>query len=101
MDTGPILTLEQTKSIGERAATVLVTWAVARGWIPTGDATVMVGFVVSVIPLVWAWWHNRQQALVQKAATVPNTTVVTVPALAAAAPEKNVVSAAANVVVPA
>ena len=59
--------------------------------------------VIAVRPVVsvwYAWWVNRPKAILQSAAAVPGTTVVTVPEIAHATPETNIVSATTNVVVP-
>lgn len=93
------ITAEQWKGMADRGAAILVTWLVTKGYISAEDAANYVVIIVGVAGLAWGWWVNRQKALLQSAATVPNTTVVTAPVLAATTPEPNIVSNVTNAVV--
>lgn len=97
------LTSEQVKAIIERGATVfatwLATWLVQKGYLGASDAAQFIAAIVGLGAMGWGAWVNRDKALVQAAATVPNTTVVTEHAVAVATPEPNIVSAAVKEVV--
>lgn len=102
-----LLTTEQLKGMGDRVATVFATWLVTylvnKGIIAPGDAVALIAQIGPVFigagALIWGWWVNRNKALVQAAAAIPNTVVVTEHALAASTPEPNIVSAATAAVV--
>lgn len=87
---------DQVKGIIERAITVLATvglnWLVRKGYLGESDAATLLPAIVLLPSLMYGWWINRPQALVQSVATIPGTVVVTQPALAKALPETNVVS---------
>ncbi len=74
-------------------AMAVLTKLVAKGYIDQDMAAYMAGGAVTLFGGAWAWWINRPKALLQSAAAVPGTTVVTTPALAAATPnESNILS---------
>lgn len=73
---------------------------VAAGYLDADMAPYVAGGIVTLVGGVWAWWINRPKALLQSAASVPGTTVVTTPDLAKATPnEANIVSNTNNKVV--
>lgn len=87
------MTWDQIKGIIERIVLVGLTWAATRGYITSADVATISAAVLAVIGAAYAWWINRPKAIAQAAANIPNTTVVTTPALAAATPEtSNIVS---------
>lgn len=59
-------------------------WLVAKGYISASDAAQYIPLLVGIGAAVYAWWINREKALLQSAAAVPGTTVVTTPTLAKA-----------------
>lgn len=59
---------EQAKGIIERIATVAVTYAVGRGWIPVGQSADIVAIIILAGGIAWGWKINTAPAL-QKAAT--------------------------------
>jgi hypothetical protein len=89
-------TKDQITALIERAALVSVTYAVSKGWIDVKMASDLGPLVIGILSLAYAWWINRPQAIVQSAAALPDTTVVTSPELANSTPEKNIVSTATN-----
>lgn len=93
-------TKDQITGLIERAALVFVTYAVSRGWIDVKLATDLGPALIGILSLSYAWWVNRPKAIVQSAAALPHTTVVTTPEIATATPEANIVSEATNTVVP-
>lgn len=75
---------------------IVGSMAVALGYISPEKAGVLVSNILAVIgPLmilggiVWSWFANTEKALVQSAAAIPGTVVVTTAALAKATPEQN------------
>lgn len=84
---------DQLKGMLDRAAAVLVTmalgWMVKRGWLGESDAATLAPAIVLLPAIAWGWWNNRDKALVQSAANVPGTVVVTSAALAASTPDQN------------
>lgn len=97
------LTSDQVRGMLDRAASVLATmflaWCVKKGFIGESDSAALLPAVILLPSLAWGWWVNRNKALVQSAANVPGTLVVTTPALAAATPESNIVPATSTKVV--
>lgn len=102
-------TWDQIKGIAERLITVglasALSLAVLKGWITKQQA---IDYGAELAPLIiaaaaagYAAWHNRPKALVQRAAALPGTAVVTTPDLANSTPERNIVSSAAVEIVPA
>ena len=89
---------DQVKGVADRAIAMLLVWLVAKGYIGESEAATIGTVIIGLLSLAWGWWINRDKALVQSAATVPGTTVVTTADLAASTPETNIVSGASNVV---
>lgn len=87
---------DQFKGMLDRAVAVVVTmllgWMVRKGWLGESDAATLTPAVVLLPALAWGWWINRNKALVQSAAAIPGTVVVTTPELAQSTPENNIVS---------
>lgn len=88
---------DQMRGMLDRAATVLATmflhWLVSKGVLGESDAAQLLPAVVLLPAIAWGWWNNRDKALLQSAASVPGTVVVTTPALATATPnDRNIVS---------
>lgn len=78
---------------------ILGSMAVALGWISPEKANAVVTNILAIVgPLmilggiVWTAFANTEKALVQSAAAIPGTVVVTTPDLAVATPERNIVS---------
>ena len=92
-------TTDQVKGIVERLVAVLLTWLVAKGHIGKDDALEYGPIVIGVAAALYAWWVNRPKAIVQSAAALPGTTVVTTPELASGTPEQNILSTSTNKVV--
>lgn len=90
---------DQVKGLTERFVAIGLAWALAKGWIDVKLATDLGPLLVMVLSLGWAWWVNRPKAIVQSAAALPQTTVVTSYDLAHSTPETNIVSQTTNQVV--
>ena len=97
---------DQMKGMLDRTIAVLATmflgWMVKKGWIGESDAASLLPALIVLPAIAWGWWVNRDKALLQSAASVPGTVVVTTPELAKDTPnETNIVSntAAAPVLV--
>lgn len=91
---------DQIKGMLDRALGILAVWLLTqganRGWITQSDVAQLLPALVLLPSIAWGWWINRDKALLQSAATVPGTVVVTTPALAQETPnEANIVSTAA------
>lgn len=87
---------DQLKGMLDRAIAIVATWiltmAVNKGWLTQSDMATLLPAIVLVPSLLWGYWVNRNKALVQSAAGVPGTVVVTTAELAHATPENNIVS---------
>ena len=83
----------QVSGVIERIATVaitwLLTWLTTKGWISTAQAAEFMPLLLAVITAVYGWWITRDKAILQNAAAVPGTVVVTTPELSAATPDQN------------
>lgn len=83
---------EQVKGISERVAALIIMWLLARGYITEGDAATITMIIVGMASVGYGWWINKKKSLVKAVAnTVPNTTIVTTPAIALNTPEQNIV----------
>lgn len=84
---------DQMSGMLDRALAVLVTmflgYCVRKGWLGESDAATLAPAIVILPAIIWGWWNNRDKALVQSAANVPGTVVVTTPELAKATPDQN------------
>lgn len=88
---------DQIKGMLDRAIAVIATmflgWMVKKGWLGESDAATLLPALVLLPAIAYGAWNNRQKALVQAAASIPGTTVVTTPELAQATPnESNIIS---------
>lgn len=96
-----MLQQDQIKGMLDRVVLVVSTWFLAwmvrRGWIGSEDSALLLPGIIVLPALVWGWWNNRNKALVQSAANVPGTVVVTSPELAAATPDQNNIVSNTNV----
>lgn len=85
-------TWDQIKGIIERLILVVLTYAVTKGWIAIEDVATYGPALLALAGAGYAAWVNRPKAIVQSAAALPNTVVVTTPAIASTTPEKNIIS---------
>lgn len=88
---------DQIKGMLDRTILVLATaflgWLVKRGYIGESDASALLPGLIILPALAYGWWNNRNKALLQSAAAVPGTVVVTTKELADATPDqKNIIS---------
>lgn len=90
------MTKDQTSGVLERLAYAMIMAVlaklVAKGYLTDDMATYAATGIIAAAGSAWAWWINRPKALVQSAAALPGTIVVTQPALAQATPQVNIVS---------
>lgn len=77
----------------DRVILIGLTWAASKGYITTADVANYATLILGIAGAGYAFWINRNTNLVNRASSVPNTTVVTTPEIAAALPQSNVVSA--------
>ena len=85
----------QISGVIERVITAAVMYAVGKGWVTSADAANLVALVIGVLAAFYAYFVNRNTNLAKQAASIPGTTVVTTPDIAAATPQlDNVVSKA-------
>jgi hypothetical protein len=83
----------QISGVLDRVLIAVGMYAVAKGWISESDMMQFVALLLAIAGAVWGWYVNTNKALVQAAAAVPGTVVVTTPDLARATPnESNIVS---------
>jgi hypothetical protein len=92
---------DQTTGIVERViygvAMAVLMKLVAKGWLDADMAPYIAGGAVTAVGGAYAWWINRPKAIVQSAAALPGTIVVTTHDLAAATPDQsNIVSNKTN-----
>lgn len=62
---------EQIKGIVERIATVAITYAAAKGWIPQALGVDIVAVIVLLAGIAWGWKVNTKPALEAAAKQVP------------------------------
>lgn len=86
------MTWDQISGPADRVILILLAWAVGKGIITSADVAPIAAALLAVAGAAYGWWVNRPKAIVQSAAALPGTTVVTTPALAAATPQDNIVS---------
>ena len=83
----------QISGILDRVVLVGLTWVASKGWITPTDVAGLATLIVGIAGAVYSFYINRNSSLASRAAAIPGgTTVITTPAIAAATPEKNVVS---------
>ena len=92
-------TSDQIKGMADRIVAMLAVWLVAKGYVGKDFAVEFGPVIVALVSVWYGWWINRPKAILQSAAAVPGTTVVTVPEFAHSTPETNIVSAVTNSVV--
>ncbi len=91
---------EQLKGMLDRFISGIAIWllgiAVSKGWLSQNDSATLLPALVVLPSIAWGYWVNRDKALLQSAATVPNpaapdgkTLIVSDPALAADTPNQN------------
>lgn len=92
---------DQISGMLDRVGLVFATWFLAymvrKGWIGTEDSATLLPGLILIPALIWGWYNNRNKALLQSAANVPGTVVVTSPALAAATPGQNNIVSSSDV----
>jgi hypothetical protein len=83
----------QLSGVVERLITAALMYAVGRGWILSSDVAPLVALGLAAVSAGYAVVVNRNTNLAKQAGSIPNTTVVTTPEIAAATPQQpNIVS---------
>lgn len=72
---------------------------VVLGLLADSDVTTLSPLLIILLSAGYAYWVNRPKAIVQSAAALPGTVVVTTPDLSGSTPEKNIVSNTMNRVI--
>ncbi len=90
------ITFDQIRGPVERLVYIGLGWLVARGFITSEDVANYATLALGVAAAFYGWWQNRPKAIVQSAAAVPGTTIVTTAALAKDTPESNIISNAST-----
>lgn len=82
----------QISGVLDRGILVGLTWLASKGYITSADIANYATLILGIAGAIYAFWVNRNTNLVNRASSVPNTTVVTTSDIAAALPQENVVS---------
>ena len=77
----------------DRIVLVGLTWLASKGYITSADVANYATLILGIAGAAYAFWINRNTNLVNRASSVPQTTVVTSAEIAEALPQSNVVSA--------
>lgn len=93
------ITWDQISGPADRLILMGLAWLVGKGYITSADVAPIAAAALAVAGAGYGWFVNRPKAIVQSAAALPGTTVVTTPTLAASTPETNIKSSAVNKVV--
>lgn len=72
----------------DRVVLVALTWLASKGYITSADVANYATLIVGVLGALYAFYVNRNTNLAKQAASIPGTTVVTTPEIAAATPNK-------------
>lgn len=57
------MNLEQVKGVIERVITIVVAWAIGKGYIPESIGGDFTTFLVMAVSLAWAWKVNTPASL--------------------------------------
>ena len=57
------MNFEQIKGILERVFTIVVTYAVAKGWVPVGLSDQIITVLIGVASIGWGWYVNTHSSL--------------------------------------
>lgn len=90
------ITFDQIRGPVERVIYIGLGWLVARGFITSAEVANYGTLALAIAAGFYGWWQNRPKAIMQSAAAIEGTTVVTTPELAKATPEVNIISNAAT-----
>ena len=86
------ITFDQIRGPVERLIYVGLGWLVARGFITNEEVANYATLALGILAAFYGWWQNRPKAIMQSAAAIKGTTVVTSPDLAKSTGQNNVVS---------
>ena|SRR4029077_363914 len=89
-------TTDQVSGMADRTISGAMIWLLTyflhrlevAGYLQTGDATNLSPVLIILGMAAWGYWINRPKAIVQSAASLPGTTVITTAELAAATPNQ-------------
>ena len=89
----PLVNNSQITGAIDRVVLMGLTYAAGKGWITTTDIANYLALIVGILGSGYAFYVNRNTNLAKQAASVPGTTVVTTPEIAAATPNQtNIIS---------
>lgn len=94
------ITFDQIRGPLERIVYIGLGWLVARGIITSAEVANYGTLALALLAAFYGWYQNRPKAIVQSAAALKGTIVVTTPDLAGTTPESNIVDASNMKVVP-
>lgn len=86
------VTFDQIRGPIERVIYIALGWFVARGFITSAEVANYATLILAIIAAFYGWWQNRPKAILQSAAALQGTTVVTTHDMASNTPETNIVS---------
>jgi hypothetical protein len=85
----------------DRLVLIGLTWAVSKGYILPADVVPLATLAVAAVGAAYAVYVNRDTNLAKRAASIPNTTVITTADIAKATPnQNNIISNTENSAVP-
>lgn len=77
----------------DRLLWMMLTWAATKGYITSADILPYALLIIGVCGVAWSIITNRRTKLALRAAALPDTTLITTPAIAAATPQaENILS---------
>lgn len=83
------ITFDQIRGPVERVVLIGLGWLVAKGYITAAEVAPYATLALAILAAFYGWWQNRPVAVLQSAAAVPETVVVTTPSLANATPDQD------------
>lgn len=83
----------QISGAADRVVIAGLVYLASKGYITSADVANLATMIVTILGAVYAYYINRNTNLAKQAASIPGTTIITTPEIAAATPDlSNVVS---------
>ena len=67
----PLPSWDQISGIVDRSVLVILTYAVAKGWIAGGDVQPLLALIVGLGGIIWGAWVNSKTSILKSAAAIP------------------------------